>query len=372
MRFLFLLLFIISAIPVLAQVSEKELVFSIPSPPPDYPQTKSGFYFTKDSSYLSVVEKTDLPAARFCKKIKRVDFLECKKLSLEKTVVRLQEMRMLVSLSFVSCNLRAFPESVTALINLRSLTVVADSFATLPVSIQRLNQLVFLNLGDDLYGGNALESLPEEIIALKKLRFLFLFGNNLKRLPEAIEYLPLEELRLRYNALTDVDALAVVSTLRELDLSDNPLVEFSALGALQNLEVLKMSGCDFRYIPASFSQLLRLKSLYLGRNGGLDADASFLFLAKLPALDFLSLDRCGWSRLPKLLGTFPVLASLSLMANPQLDLAQVCRTLKPLASLKRLDLTNCGIRTLPPELGELTQLTHLRLGLNELMSVDEI
>ncbi|MGL4596942.1 MAG: hypothetical protein ACRCYO_05415, partial [Bacteroidia bacterium] len=70
--------------------------------------------------------------------------------------------------------------------------------------------------------------------------------------------------------------------------------------------------------------------------------------------------------------TFPVLASLSLMANPQLDLAQVCRTLKPLASLKHLDLTNCGIRTLPPELEELTQLTHLRLGLNELMSVDEI
>jgi leucine-rich repeat protein SHOC2 len=355
-----------------AQVSEHNLIYSIPSPPPNYPQTKSGFYFTKDSSYLSVVEKDELPAARFCKKLKRIDFLDSKKLNIENTVSHLKEMPLLISVGFVSCNLRRFPQEITALINLRSLAVVADSFVSIPASIGQLKELEFLDLGDDLYGGNALASLPNEMGALKKLRYLFLFGNNLTVLPESFTALPIEELRLRYNSFSSIQSISVVGSLRELDLSDNPLTEFSALGALVNLEELKLGGSGIRFIPPSFKSLLRLKSLYLGRNPQLDTDISFSVLAELKTLAYLNLDYSGWQRLPASIASFPALASLSLMHNKQLDLAQTCRLLKPIKSLRSLDLTACGMQSLPAEIGQLTQLTHLRLAMNELQGVDEI
>ncbi len=372
MRYFLLLLISFFATQILAQVSEQDLIYSIPSPPPDYPQTKSGLYFTKDSSYLSVVKKTDLPEARFCKKLKRVDFLECRNLNIEGTVLLLKEMPLLVSVGFVSCNLRRFPQEVTSLINLRALAVVADSFATVPSSIAQLKELEFLDLGDDLYGGNALESLPNEMGALKKLRYLYLFGNSLTELPESFTALPIEELRLRYNSFSTINSICVIGALRELDLSDNPLTEFSALGALVNLEVLKMSGCSIRFIPPSFKYMHRLKSLFLGRNPRMDTDVSFAVLAELKTLEHLNLDYSGWQRLPVSIGSFPVLASLSLMHNQQLDMAQTCRLLKPIKSLRSLDLTDCGMRSLPVELGQLTQLTHLRLAMNELQGVDEI
>ena len=90
----------------------------------------------------------------------------------------------------------------------------------LPTSIQKLNQLEWLDLS-----GNKLTELPSEIGDLKELRTLNVRKNQLVSLPTSIQKLQqLEDLDLSYNKLTELPSeIGDLKELRRLNVTGNPL-----------------------------------------------------------------------------------------------------------------------------------------------------
>jgi Leucine-rich repeat (LRR) protein len=114
--------------------------------------------------------------------------------------------------------------------------------------IKRAEKSGFLSLKD--YG---LEEIPPEVFALTGLKTLILSNNPLKTiskeisalkslktlqmadcglfddsLPEEITTLPLEELTLTSNGLTNFELLTKITSLRRLNLAGNDIVEIPA------------------------------------------------------------------------------------------------------------------------------------------------
>ena len=133
----------------------------------------------------------------------------------------------------------------------------------LPIQITRLRRLKILYLG-----GNQLDSLPSEIGQLKYLQSLSLSHNNLRKLPETLSTLSrLRVLHLHHNQLTTLPhGLMFITGLADLSLRDNPLVmRFIRDMELQPASLLELSAravklhsvpCPEDEIPASLVHYL--------------------------------------------------------------------------------------------------------------------
>ena len=111
--------------------------------------------------------------------------------------------------------------------------------------------------------------MPEAIAQLSNLRELDLSDNQLTTLPEAIAQLSnLRELDLSDNQLTTLpEAIAQLSNLRELDLRNNQLTTLpEAIAQLSNLRVLYLRNNQLTTLPEAIKQLSQLEKLDLRGN----------------------------------------------------------------------------------------------------------
>ncbi len=138
----------------------------------------------------------------------------------------LGHLTQLQVLNLVNNNISVLPESITRLSNLRVLIINNNHFyGGIPELISNLRNLEELRYGP---GGFALDdfyTIPKWLLALPKLKCLWVDISNLKELPAWInEFRELKELSLVANNLEDIPpSLAQLEHLEKIDLSGNPL-----------------------------------------------------------------------------------------------------------------------------------------------------
>jgi internalin A len=108
--------------------------------------------------------------------------------------------------------------------------------------------------------GLRLQSLPNAIRRLRKLRILDISGSDLTSLPPWLSELPLKEIHASDNLLNDIPAsFRKLISLKRLDLAWNPLGTIpSVIFDLASLEHLDLREAEIKEIP---EQILKLKKL---------------------------------------------------------------------------------------------------------------
>jgi small GTP-binding protein len=201
----------------------------------------------------------------------------------------LGQLTQLRSLDLSGNELTALPESLGQLTQLQSLDLSGNQLTALPESLGRLTQLWSLYLF-----GNQLTALPESLGRLTQLLSLYLFSNQLTALPESLGQLKqLQMLVLSNNNLTALpESLGRLTQLRSLDLSGNGLTVLpESLGQLKQLQMLVLSNNKLTALLESLCHLTQLESLFLHGNPGLGIPESVLGPAIQEVYGTVSKDR---------------------------------------------------------------------------------
>lgn len=141
----------------------------------------------------------------------------------------------------LSCGLTEFPREVFDL---------ADSLEVLNLS------------------GNALETLPDDLHRLHRLRVLFCSDNRFTTLPESIGRCHgLDIVGFKANRIRAVPADALPPSLRWLILTDNEIEELpDSLGACTRMQKLMLAGNRLRTLPESMANFGQLELLRISAN----------------------------------------------------------------------------------------------------------
>ena len=161
----------------------------------------------------------------------------------------------------LSCGLTEFPREIFGL---------ADSLETLNLS------------------GNALDSLPDDMGRLHRLRVLFCSDNRFTRLPESIgDCQALEMVGFKANRIGTVpDAALRLPVLRWLILTDNKIETLpETLGHCTAMQKLMLAGNRLRALPASLAACGQLELLRISANR---FEALPPWLLSLPRLSWLA------------------------------------------------------------------------------------
>ncbi|KQW59613.1 leucine-rich repeat-containing protein kinase family protein [Variovorax sp. Root411] len=160
----------------------------------------------------------------------------------------------------LSCGLIEFPREVFEL---------ADSLEVLNLS------------------GNALDTLPDDLHRLHRLRVLFCSDNRFTTLPEAIgQCRSLDIVGFKANRIRTVPAASLPPSLRWLILTDNQIEELpDSLGNCTRMQKLMLAGNRLRALPPSMAGLGHLELLRISANRFETLPA---WLPSLPRLSWLA------------------------------------------------------------------------------------
>lgn len=160
----------------------------------------------------------------------------------------------------LSCGLTEFP---------RELFDLADSLEVLNLS------------------GNALDTLPDDLNRLHRLRVLFCSDNRFTTLPESIGRChDLDIVGFKANQIRTVPAAALPASLRWLILTDNQIEELpDSLGECTRMQKLMLAGNRLRALPQSMTALKQLELLRISANRFETLPA---WLPSLPRLSWLA------------------------------------------------------------------------------------
>lgn len=151
--------------------------------------------------------------------------------------------------------------------------------------------LEILTLADTLevldLSGNALDTLPDGLTQLRRLRILFCSGNRFTRLPEVLgRCTSLSMVGFKANRIVEVPAGALPPRLRWLILTDNAVETLpEEIGNCTQLQKLMLAGNRLRALPESLRHCQRLELLRIAANR-LDRFPDWLF--ELPRLAWLA------------------------------------------------------------------------------------
>eukprot|EP00892_Ulva_mutabilis_P011211 jgi/Ulvmu1/8462/UM043_0042.1 len=277
------------------------------------------------------------------------------------------------------------------------LNVAHNQLTKLVDSAARWEQLAVLSASF-----NSLAALPSDIGSAKRLQQIYISGNQLTALPNSLSTLPLVDLFLAENKLTQLPScICRLTAICKLSLACNDLTVLpSGLGSLASLQFLDVSFNKISVLPPDLSRLSELEALSLAFNpiGKLSGGQMPSPVLQMTALKELNLDFTGCREMDLQLGQLASLQALKLDGNdlqqPWLALYQMnplllvqihspvqqvlnlhacgldelpaCMAL--MRSLEELDLSDNHLRTLPRLLSELPCLRAIRLDGNPLES----
>ena len=188
-------------------------------------------------------------------------------------------------------NLMSLPKSIGCLTNLVELHVsFAPSLKSLPEEIGNLANLETLEVSD-----SGLETLPDSIGQLKKLRKLKLFCyshvmgcSELLTLPETIGGLTnLEYLYLKNSAVQEIpETVGDLTNLKSIELCGSSISSLPcSIGRLTNLEDLGLAYTENLYeLPKTIGGLIRLEEIHLDDSKISALPASFWQLKNLRSI----------------------------------------------------------------------------------------
>lgn len=150
--------------------------------------------------------------------------------------------------------------------------------------------------------------------------------------------------------------------LKVLDLSNNPGIDLSGIGKLNNLQVLILTGCHLHKIPDEIKQLEKL-NIFISGGNNLE---SYSFLAAFKNLNLLSIVSEPLDSLPK---PFYTLKNIYLIYLRKNGLKKIDSEIGNLTSLAELYILNNQLREIPLALARLSNLTTLNLDENLLVEI---
>ena len=237
------------------------------------------------------------------------------------------------------------------------------------------------------FTGNKIESIefPENGV----IQYAILSKNNLSASPDLSMVSKITRLDISQNQISWFDEKTCHSTLQQLDVSCNPIVEFPmCLSKCQNLKTLNMSDCHLFDVPKDvFNQFENLENLFLGCNhfGSLEGlpnlgklkslylqSNNFLHIPRsifsIPSLRTLFLSNNQIRVIPNQITKLTNLELLDLSCNQIIDLSPII----PMQSLKEIDLSYNFIKVIPNEVTNLSKLSAFNLVGNQLSTKAKI
>ncbi|KAJ9687191.1 hypothetical protein PVL29_015872 [Vitis rotundifolia] len=303
------------------------------------------------------------PSIGALKKLIFLDLEGCKNLKSFSSSIHMESLQIL---NLAGCSkLKKFPEVQGAMYNLPELSLKGTAIKGLPLSIEYLNGLALLNLGEC----KSLESLPSCIFKLKSLKTLILSNClRLKKLPEIRENMEsLKELFLDDTGLRELpSSIEHLNGLVSLKLKNcKKLASLpESICKLTSLQTLTLSGCsELKKLPDDMGRLQCLVKLKANGSGIQEVPNSITLLTNLQVL---SLTGCkgGESKSRNL--------ALSLRSSPTEGFR--LSSLTALYSLKELNLSDCNLLegALPSDLSSLSWLERLDLSRNSFITVPSL
>ncbi|NGX63934.1 MAG: hypothetical protein KR126chlam6_01356 [Candidatus Anoxychlamydiales bacterium] len=182
------------------------------------------------------------------------------------TVPHLEKFETLSNAKIVDEVSNWIDENIEALLKFKILEISGKSKRHIPAFISKLANLEELAICD-----TAIESLPDSLVQLKKLKILTIYDNKfLALLPDKIgELQSLEELQLINNLLTSLpDSLCDLTNLIRLVISHNKFLAFlpDKLGQLKSLTKLYLNHNLLTFLPDSLCDLRVLDTLKISSN----------------------------------------------------------------------------------------------------------
>ncbi len=268
----------------------------------------------------------------------------------------LEGMKRLLDLRWDGNPIECFPKVLSRIPGIRKMDLNLNTLKDLE-GLEKCTQVGWLQLKKA-----NMETIPKEVVALRRLQSLVMSEAGLKQLPDSLSSLSiLEELDLSGNDFATFPT--VILQLRKLrslalgkiDSSDPP----ERLYPLWNLQRLTI-GCGFPEWPGSWCDLPRLMVLCL-KDGQLERlpDA----FSRLRQLSSLDMENNKLSTFPEVLLDMPNLMKLELHNNL---LTSIPEEISQMKSLSVLDLSHNPLTYLPEGIFKLTRLSYLKLGNTQL------
>jgi Leucine-rich repeat (LRR) protein len=149
-----------------------------------------------------------------------------------------------------------------------------------------------------------------------------------------------------------------MNNIREIDLSENPIIGFSGLKFNPNLERLYLSGCKLKVLPKELIELKKLLVLDISFN----KIQNYSEFSKISTLRELNLSSCDLKILPDDLKYLKNLKILLLDKNLGLNTNTVIEFLiKEIPELEELSIANCGVEKIPESIVSLSNLKSLNI-----------
>lgn len=199
---------------------------------------------------------------------------------------------------------------------------------TVPQEVYKLTKLRKLDLS-----GNNLDALQSDIRNLAGLQTLYLNGNRFVRVPgELYELSDLNTLHLHDNFIESIShEIGRLSSLTTLSLYNNKLKEIPAeLGNLRNLLILTLYKNELKLLPDNIKNLRFLSYLNVAHN---QLESIPSQIGDLTALRRLYFAKNRLTELPSSLGNLRMLEGLYLDENQLLDLPESLLQLERLTEL---------------------------------------
>lgn len=251
-----------------------------------------------------------------------------------------------------------FPSSFNSLTNLKKIDVSANKLSGNTPSLSNLSTLTYLNLSENEFSGDA-----SNIIQSKSLQTLLLGKNNFSLASTSFlsGLINLENLDLsHFNLNTIPSEITGLSRLKNLNLSNNIISDFSALNGLTSLQEINISDNTLASLPSEITSLTSLKSLNASNNN----ITQFNNLQNLQNLEWLSIENNSLTTIPTEISNLKNLVHLNLGRN---QISTGFSSLTPLKNLEQLWLNHNNISgSFPTDLLTLPTLMSLSLQSNQL------
>ncbi|MBK7036820.1 MAG: hypothetical protein IPH42_10930 [Bacteroidetes bacterium] len=293
--------------------------------------------------------------------LQSVSFYQCEELDYDKIINECLKLNNLISLTFSGISRANISKNLYKLKTLKKLTLAGNTFNTIPKGLDKLPDLEILYLGDHMAGGNKILTFPKEIINLKKLRVLSLWGNmEMVLVNEFYQLHALEELDLSFIVNLDFEkACKSFPMLKKLNITGIENTTLTGISNLTNLEELSM-GDNFNLISLGddFSGLKNLKKLDIQMKEQIYSATEINKIAALPKLENLMITILGdEDEFLFPVDGFKSLKALRIIDLTKVTISEIIDVVRNYPELESLDLSLTWTTLTPEEENKLSELS---------------
>lgn len=254
----------------------------------------------------------------------------------------LKNNRTIEKITIHRCGLTSIPEELSGCSNLKTL-ILQENLLTDFTHLNQLTQIEKLSLESSLPN---IKDLPEELLNLRQLKVIDLrqyHGNHKLTLNGIARLSSLEELTCKL--ILDIDKREQVPeeifsmiTLKKLVLCDSRGIKtLKGIEKLKRLEFLDVESCTFSPNVNELVALPNLKWLNLSNNPVIN----FSLINQISSIETLVLSNCSIPEFSFREGDFKNLKSLDLRNNPD------CKIIGPVTNLPKLKVIYGSVKLLP-------------------------